>query len=258
MLPAHPGYRSNPRFHYGVGFDLKSFSTHHFSVEELPANIDTLRFRRIKNSHRGIGKLRNLKWLLAYCVNQDCLDELAALSNLEVLYISELNATDLSPLKRCRALRNLIIKGATKVPNLDWLDGLPPLESLLLEHFKLVHDLSAVVTLRSIRAFGIEGSMWTKQKVESLSPVSELKQLEALFMANCKADNDGLKPLHKLSNLRCLQAPGFYPDNEFLDLRAALPNLECQWFREIDQYGSIKAALKARINEIKNPGQTET
>jgi hypothetical protein len=64
-------------------------------------------------------------------------------------------------------------------------------------------------------------------------------------------NSDGLGPLHDLHDLRYLEIAGFHPDLEFLALRKALPALECGWFQQIDQYGSIKASIKARIKDAK-------
>lgn len=239
----------NERLSYGVNVDWKSLPEHKFTVEGLPNDISSLRFRRVKNSHRGIGRFHNLELLVAFCVNQDCLDEIATLPRLHTLHIDEISATDLTPLQRCRSLRRLIIKGGTKVQTLDWVKGLPPLEAFLIEHFKLVRDLSPLTALRSVRAIGIEGSMWTTQKVNTFLPLTELSKLEAVFIANCRAEQDSLKPFHVLRQLNILQAPGFYPDADFLALRSALPQLRCDWFGEIDCYGSIKAAIKARVGK---------
>ncbi len=240
---------NNKRLFYGGTVDWNSLPTHTFTVAGLSDDITALRFRRVKNSHRGIGRFRNLRLLVAFCVNQDCLDEIATLPGLETLYIEELSATNLAVLQQCHSLRRLIIRDGTKVPSLDWVPGLPPLESFFIENFKLVRDISPLATLRSVRALGIEGSMDTTQKIQTLAPVAELKQLEALFITNCRAEQDGFKPLHALHQLKYLEAPGFYRDAAFLSLRAALPQLECEWFGRIDQHGSIKAAIDAAVQK---------
>jgi hypothetical protein len=241
----------NKRLFYGVNVDWNSLPKHTFTVEGLPDDITSLRFRRVKNSHKGIGRFRNLKLLVAFCVNQDCLDEIATLPSLHTLYVDELSATDLTPLRRCHSLRRLVLKGGTKVPSLDWVHNLPPLESLLIENFKLVRDLSALSTLKTIQALGVEGSMWTTQKVFTFSPLAELTQLQAVFITNCRSVRDSLKPFHALRLLKLFEAPGFYPDEDFLALRSALPQLECSWFEQIDRHGSIKVAIKAMVGKSK-------
>lgn len=225
--------------------------------DDLPEHTNTLvgvtrdqqklRFRREKNSHRGLREFENLKELVIFCPNQEAIAEIGHLRNLEFLYIDETRAKDLSPLVGCRRLRHLTIKAATQVTGIDWIKELPPLESLLIENFKKITDISPVASLTSAKAIGVEGSMWTRQKVDSFSPFSGLSQLEALFITNCKPTKDSLAPLHILSNLRFLEAPAFYTEEEFLALQAALPQLACDWFGRIREHGTIKAAINDSI-----------
>jgi hypothetical protein len=236
----------NIRLQYNVEVDWKTLPPHTNTLAGITPDVESLRFRREKNSHLGISKFTRLRRLVAFCVNQDCLEEIAELPNLQFLYVSEMTAANLDCLGRCRTLRHLTLKGGTKVPSLSWLSSLPPLDSLLLEHFKQVTDLSAIGVLPSLKAFGIEGSMWTTQKVDSFRPIALLPQLEALFLTNCRPIAEGLEPLKQLHRLRYLEIAAFYPDADFLALRHALPSLECDWFPLIDKYGSTKAAIKAR------------
>jgi hypothetical protein len=242
---------NNERLFYGVNVDWKSLPEQTEIISDLPDDISSLRFRREKNNHRGIGRFRNLRLLVATGVNQDCLDEIATLPNLDMLYLDKgFSAADLTPLRQCRSLRRLVLKGGTKVPSLDWIQNLPPLETFAIEHFKLIRDISPLSTLKTVRAIGIEGSMWTTQKVLTFSPLAELTQLQAVFLANCRSERDGLKPFHTLKQLKYLSAPpAFYPDADFLALRSALPQLECEWFELIDRYGSTKAAIKALVEK---------
>lgn len=236
----------NRRLAFRVEVDWPALPPHTSSLVGVDPGTESLRFRREKNSHRGISRFSRLRQLVAFCVNQDCLEAIADLPNLEMLYVSEMSADDPSCLARCRSLRNLVIKGGTKIPSLDWLSRLPPLQSLLLENFKLVADLSAVAAQGGLKAFGLEGGMWAAQRIESFRPLRSLLALEALFLTNCRPKSDGLLPLHQLSNLRYLEIAAFYPDEEFLALRRAIPDLACDWFGEIDKFGSIKAAIKSR------------
>ena len=225
--------------------------------DELPEHTNTLigiardeqrlRFRREKNSHRGLREFESLRELVIFCPNQDAIAEIGHLQNLEFLYIDETRATDLSPLTGCISLRHLTIKGATQTASLDWIRGLPPLESLLIENFKKITDISPMASQKSAKALGVEGSMWTRQKVDSFEPFSELEALEALFITNCMPVRHGLVPLHNLHNLRFLEAPGFYSEDEFSDLQRSLPRLKCSWFDRIKEHGSIKAAINAAI-----------
>ena len=245
-----PPTATNRRLEYNMAVDWRSLPSHTNTLVDVASDAEELRFRREKNSHRGISRLIHLRKLVAICVNQDFLEEISQLPLLEFLYIDQTTAANADCLGRCKKLRQLVIVGGTKFPSLSWLQSLPPLDSLRLENFKQITDLSPISTLTSLRAFGIEGSMWTTQRVNSFRPITVLPRLEALFLANCRPVADGLEPLQRLTQLRFLEIAAFYPDSEFLKLRHALPDLECDWFQYIDQYGSIKAAIKAIVQAI--------
>jgi hypothetical protein len=186
------------RLEYKVEVDWANLPKHTNSLEGIADEVVSLRFRREKSSHRGISRFRLLRQLVAFCVNQECLEEISELPQLETLYISQLSATDVRCLGRCRSLRHLVIKHGTKIPCLSWVPALPPLDSLLLENLKKVEDISSIESLPSLKAFGFEGSIWATQRVASFQPI------------------------------------------------AHLPRLDCQWFAQIDEYGSIRTAIKAR------------
>ena len=207
--------------------------------------IESLSFRRERNSHRGISNLKRLRRLSVYSVNQDFLEEISELPILERLFVARLSATNADCLGRCRSLRHLVIKGATKISSLSWFSALPQLDSLLLEHFKQVTDLSALCAQPSLKAFGFEGDYWTTQRADTFRPIALLPQLEALFLRNCRPSSDGLAPLQHLKQLQYLRIAAFYPEADFLSLRRALPKLDCDWFQKIDRHGSIKAAINA-------------
>ena len=241
---------TNPRsirHRYRIEPDWNDLPEHSNTLQGVPRSEVRLRFRREKNSHRGLREFTELKELVIFCPNQDAIEEIGQLQSLEFLYIDETRATDLSALAGCRSLRYLTIKGGTQVPSLMWVANLPPLESLLLENFKKLTDITPLVSLSTVKALGIEGSMWTQQKVDSFTPLSGISQLEALFITNCKPTSAGLLPLHKLNNLRYLECAAFYTEDEFMALQKALPQLSCDWFVRIREHGSIKAAIKASI-----------
>ena len=247
MLP--PTF-ANRRLEYNVAVDWRSLPSHTNTLLGVASDTEELRFRREKDSHRGISRLTHLRKLVAFCVNQDFLEEISQLPLLEFLYIDQTTATNADCLERCKKLRHLVIVGGTKFSSLSWLQTLPPLDSLRLENFKQITDLSPLSALTSLRALCMEGSIWTTQRVNSFCPIAVLPCLEALFLANCRPFTGGLEPLQGLTQLRFLAIAAFYPESEFLRLRHALPNLECDWFQHIDQYGSIKAAIKAIVRAV--------
>jgi hypothetical protein len=164
-------------------------------------------------------------WLAS--VNQPFLGEIAEISAIELLYINGLTATDMSPLERLSQLRHLILIGGTKVDSLDWIRRLPPLEGFALENFRRISRLDPISSLKSLSALAVEGSTWTAMRVESLAPISELRCLRYFFFTNLRASDHSLRPLHGLTGLKAIQCGAMFPDEEFVALHRALPELRC-------------------------------
>lgn len=229
---------SSPRRTYRIEPNWEGQPEHRNSLVGVSRDQQRMRFRREKNSHCGLREFEDLKELVIFCPNQEAIEEIGFLQKLEFLYIDETRAKDLSALTRCRNLRHLTIKGATQATGLDWVTDLAPLDSVLFENFSKVTDISPMNSLGTVKALGIEGSMWKRQKVDTFAPLSALSQLEGLFITNCKPARDQLTPVHALTSLRFLEAPAFYSEEEFSELQKALPNLACDWFDRIKAHGS--------------------
>lgn len=235
------------RIDAGAGFDWGLLPPFRTSLTNLSEGVQELRFRRERKSHRGTHRFRNLRRLWLHSVNQEFLEEMSELPAVEMLLIDRLTATDLTPLRRLRRLRRLIINGGTKIPDLNWVAELPPLEALAIENFKCVSDLNPLALLTSLSALGVEGSTWTMMRVASLAPLTRLKGLRRLFLTSLRVTDRSLQPLHTLTDLEVLQSAAAFSDEEFLRLRQALPRLRCDWFDVIDRYGSIKESFRVQF-----------
>jgi hypothetical protein len=232
----------------GVSFDWQALPPLFESLEGVPAGVEALHFRRVKNSHRGISRFTSLKTLWARGVNQAFLEEISALAGLETLYVDGLTAADLTPLAGNGALRRLVLVGGTKVPDLAWVRGLPEkLKVLFLERFMRCSDLSPLTALKELQSLGFEGGMDTRMRVETLAPLAELGRMRFLFLASARVGDRSLAPLAGLTHLEQLECGGYFPDREFVELRRALPRLQCDWFDVIEKHGSIRAGMDARF-----------
>jgi Leucine-rich repeat (LRR) protein len=236
------------RIDAGVSFDWSSLPVHRTSLTDLPQDATELRFRRDGSSHRGIHRFSRLRRVWLYSVNQAFLEEVADIPTIEQLFIDGTTTADLTPLRRLRQLRRLIINGGTKIQSMDWVAGLPPLEALAIENFKRVFQLDPIASLTSLTALGIEGSIWTRMRVATLAPLSGLRSLRSLFLTNLTASDSSLRHLHSLTGLEVLQIGALFPDEELLYLRQALPRLRCDWFEMIDRHGSTREAIRVAVH----------
>ena len=235
----------------GVSYEVSSLPPLVETLDGVPRDTRQLFFRRQQTSHRGIGELSDLRSLWVEKANDELIEEIAGLSKLEVLSIRSMTASSLTPLASLQSLRRLLAVGGTKLDTLDWVQGLPAgLEVLFLEGFTRVSDIGPLGDLAGLTALGFEGGMDTKVRIATLAPLSKLKALRYLFLAAARVADRSLAPLAGMTSLRHLETTVQFPDEEFIRLHRALPNLECEWFDMIEQHGSLRqwnVWLKARL-----------
>ncbi len=199
------------------------------SLDAVPEGCTRAVFYREKSSHKGISSRRGLRKLIATKVNQDLFDEICELKALDYLELNDLTIEDLAPISVLQNLRTLKLSGVRKVSRFDEVLKLPKLERLFIENAKHLSGLEFLAQAHHLRSIGIEGSMWTAQKVDSLAPLAGLAQLEALFMVSVRLRDKVLSHLAACPNLKILQCARFAPKVRFEELRALMPDLECTW-----------------------------
>lgn len=177
-----------------------------------------------------LADLRELRTLWCSGIDAFRLDIIQRCEHLEALYIEDVRTTSLDGLRRLSKLSVLSINGATKVESLKWLDQLPPLAQLHLEHFPRVRDLSALRFHPHLHVLDVSGSMWTRMKVESFQPIGDLRDLRILYLTNIQAADGSLRPLRNLKKLSELNIADSYKWQEFAELSASLRDTECSWF----------------------------
>ena len=195
----------------------------------IPQDIERLHFYRENNSHQGIGNHISVRELSAKQVNQNFLIEICDLYNLEYLEMETVTATDLGILKSLPNLRYLRIYGLRNAEDLSCLAELPSLRKLFLENTKHLTDLNFLDGNKELSAIGVEGSMYTKQKVASLEPISCMKSLEAIFLTSVQLGDKNLDYLASLPKLEFLSCARFAPRPSFDSLRDLMPKLVCNW-----------------------------
>ena len=248
--PLHTGHQE--RVAAGVSFVWQDLPPLLESLDGVPRDVERLHFRRQKKSHRGIAELKHLKCLWARQADQEFIDEISLLENLEVLYVNGLTASSLAGLSQLRKLKRLLLIGGTKVDSMEWAAGLPAtLEVLFLERFTRAPDIGPLGELAGLVALGIEGGMDTHVRIDTLKPLTRLKNLRQLFLAAARVGDKSLAPLRGLTRLERLECTSYFPDAEFVALGDSLPGLECDWIRMIDEHGSLRAGNAAMLARLR-------
>ena len=203
-------------------------------VWDITPGIKSLHFYREKKSHQGINRLVTVTELLAKQVDQEFLNEICELQSLDYLEMEVVTAADLSPLLNLPRLRYLKIYGLRKAKDLVPVTKIKTLQKLFIENSKHLTDLSFLNPDQPLEALGIEGSMYTKQKIPTLEPLSQIDSLQAVFLSSVQLTDKNLDYLAKLPNLNYLSCARFAPKSSFDSLRALMPNLVCRWCDEYE------------------------
>jgi len=206
--------------------ELKSYA---LSVNEIPTESQRALLSREVNSHRGISGFHLLRKLKARKVNQEFLNEICELKNLEYLELDVVTAEDLTPLAKLNSLKLLKIEAVRKAKDLTPLCSIHSLQSLFIVNAKHLSDLAIFSNAHHLVTLGVEGAMWTAQKVNSLKPLSGLASLEYLYMTSVALKDENLGYLAEIPNLRVLRCARFAPQKQFESLRVSCPDLECRW-----------------------------
>jgi hypothetical protein len=201
------------------------------SAGAVPADAEHAWIRRVKTSHRGIGERRSLKRLAAFAVDQSFLDEICTLDQLELLYLNwPVTASHLGGLRNLSQLRHLSIDSPRNVMDFTPLVEIPSLRRLFVENAKHLHDVEWLSGAHHLQSIGVEGSIWTKQHIDSLRPLAGLRSVEGLFLTSVRLRDKDLTPLADCPKLKVLQCARFAPRTEFERLHRLRPDIQCYWF----------------------------
>lgn len=200
-------------------------------ISQIPVDASNVRLLSKSIHFENIADCKTLKSLWCFDIDKTKLNFISACTSLEYLYIDNLKTENIDSLENLTNLKTLGLERCSKITSLEFLSKLNPLSGLAIVHFKNVHDLTPLSKLKSLRALAVEGSMWTRMRVQSFKPLESLENLESLSLGNTKAEDESLRPLGNLRNLEELHTANFYSLKEFAWLSQKLKNTECQWFQ---------------------------
>jgi hypothetical protein len=167
-------------------------------------------------------------------VTQEMFDAACSMPNLEYLALKWSAITHIRELPAARRLQHLRIGASSKLEGIEELAQMRSLISLSLEQFNKIDDFSPVSGLTQLEGLGIDGSMWTRQRLRSLKPLAGLTELRQLTLTNTQAADKSFEPLLGLHKLERFDCSWNYPEAEFLKL-SQLPNLK---------YGNVETSWK--------------
>jgi len=171
----------------------------------------------------------NLQFIWFYSrVTQDLFDAVCDNPNIVGFYTkwSGNAITDISKLEKLQKLRYLHMGSCTSLDNIDVFMKMNQLIVLEIENFKKISDISVLSGMKQLEGLGVMGDIWTTQRVNSLEPISKLTNLRYLLLQNLRSNDKTLASLVSLKQLIRLDAPFWFPKEDFKLLRESLPNLK--------------------------------
>ena len=175
-------------------------------------------------------------------VNQKMFDAACNMPNLEGLFIKWSGIKSIESLRIPKKLRHLWLGSSSQVENIDVLGELNQLITLTLEQLNLISDFSVLANSSSLEGLGLNGGMWTAQKIDTLRPLANLRNLKYLTLINTRTKDKSFDPILNLTELVRFDSSWNYHESEFEKLKS-LPKLK---------YGNVETSwkeVKARLDE---------
>ncbi len=203
----------------------------HSRANDIPDGAANAWIGRQKLNYRGVGNRNTLRHLISGNVDQMFLDEIGELAGLERLELEwPIVAKDFTPLLGLKKLAFLSIDSPRNISDFRPLLNLPSLRTLIITNAKKMTDLDWLGEAHHLEVIEIEGGTWTPYTVPTLKPLAGLRSLKAFLGVSIKLADKSLAPLTDCPRLEYLGIACAAPQDEFEQLKAAKPNLVCDWF----------------------------
>lgn len=175
-------------------------------IDDLP------RFKEIRRVHSPLRE----EWLPA----------LTSIPNLEHVRFTLPKPKHIPSLACLTNLRTLVLRCNRQQESLDFVRGMDWLHSLCVSEAMAVTSLEPLSTLTELREIYIDGQISGRYQVESLNPLSALKELQfAVLLVRVPKERRDLSPLRQLKKLEYLWLSDDYCPSEYDALLKALPRL---------------------------------
>lgn len=188
-------------------------------------------------------KLTSVKYLwFSSRVNQEMFEAACNMENLEGLYIKWSGIKQLDSLIKLKNLKHLHLGSSAQVESIRVFKNINWLTTLNLEQLNKVTDFDDIAGMTNLNGLGVDGSIWTAQKIETLHPFGQLKGLKYLTLTNTRAKDKSFDPILNLRELIRFNSSWNYPETEFEKLKS-LPNLK---------YGNVETSWAEIKEQAKN------
>jgi len=175
-------------------------------------------------------------------VNQKMFEAACRVPNLEGLFVKWSGIKSINALRILKKIRHLRLGGSSQIESVGVLGEMDSLVTLDLQQLNKISDFSVLSKLTSLEGLGLDGGMWTAQKIDTLKPLANLRNLKYLTLINTRLKDKSFDPLLNLTELVRFESSWNYPEAEFEKLKT-LPKLK---------YGNVETSwkeLKTQLDE---------
>lgn len=165
-------------------------------------------------------------------VTQEIFEAACAMPNLEGLYIKWSAISSLAPIAGLKRLAHLHLGGAPSATHIEALSQLPALVSLDVTNVRAAGDLRFLQGLPKLRELWVGGDSNSLKPllIESLAPLTALRELELLTLTTVRLADGSLAPLAELPRLIHLGLANMFPMEEYAWLAGRRPDILCDRF----------------------------
>ncbi|HZY39548.1 MAG TPA: hypothetical protein VFE53_22990 [Mucilaginibacter sp.] len=150
--------------------------------------------------------------------------------------IYQVLAQDLDILETLSNTETIVLRWNTKSERLWNMGHNNELRALTIEDFPKINSVEPIEKALNLEYLVLEGGMWKPLKIETLKPLSKLKKLQFLRLANLHVKEDGLKPVAELTNLKELMLSNQFETSDYAYLSVKLPHTKCDSFQPFIKY----------------------
>ena len=179
-------------------------------------------------SAKNIHKLKDLRidnlWLIG--ANEKELKKILAHVDLKYLNLYQVLAKDLSILEMLNSVETIILEWNTKSDRLWDLNKNSKLRTLEITDFSKINSIDQLSQAKQIRHLKLSGGHGKAILLKSIEPLKHLSNLETLSLYNLKIEDDTLKPIGELVNLKKLNLSNQFDTKEYAWLSVKLPKTE--------------------------------
>ena len=214
-------YKNNLFFNgeneYSNSFQIQSYVEEVFEKEGITINlfpidsdihITTKEKKKIISEWLDIlpnlNKLKSLS--IRHKVDIEFFQKICQIDSLESLEIWSSNIADISEISKLKNLKRLDLKGFNKLINIKPVTKLKELQKFSIEKSFIIENYRCISELNNLIGLQLNGDLFAPKnlKLENISFINELKNLEHLDLLNCNILSKDLSPINELKNLKRL------------------------------------------------------